>query len=200
MNIIRQKPANQQAVQKLEGFVISLKGTLDKGEPPNFSARQSKYGVSSSTTSACKALGIIKKEGNKYVFKSEETPGTIALLILDYFLKQNKKTMRGDVIPNFEALTRTLGNIVEKLTLLTVQNEVGLKRLKQGNTAPETSDLFRVDDQRLYLAGQIAAGIYDRVFPFVLNPSDGASIQETNRMIVEATDDLLLQLRAKPKE
>jgi hypothetical protein len=205
MNAIRQKVANEQAVAKLEGFLLSLKLDLDEGNPGNFSSRQKQFNVSNSTTAACKALQIIGKEGSKYKFKSQQPPRTLALLILDYFLKQNKKTMRGDIMPDFEPLMHALGNIFEKLNILTVQNEVSLKRLKTGlNGNYENTDLFKVDEQRLYIAGQISSGIYfDHNQQTVREPVDiwnDEHIEKINNRIVYATDNLLANLREGKNE
>lgn len=59
---MRQKPANEFAVKKIEAFLHALSIALKAGEPANFSSRQKRFNVSNSTTSACKALGFIKKK------------------------------------------------------------------------------------------------------------------------------------------
>lgn len=97
--------------------------------------------------------------------------------------------MQAGIIPEFAAIANTLNTILEKLNIGIVQNEIALKRSKSALNSTDIPELFRIEDQRVYIAGQIAGNI-NHNFYF-------QDFRLANRQIIEATDDLICQLRIK---
>lgn len=196
---MREKPANEHAVARLIGFLTIIKFRAKSGAPPNSDIKLliKSEGVAKRTFSDCKALGIFKVEDEKYTWlKQDQDLRKLALLILDYRLTKTKKTVHYP-IPDFAGFAQSLEAIAERLAVLATQNEKWLKVAKNGlETINEPANLFRVDDQRLYIAGQIASVIYQDVHN-IHNDEFEARIHSRNQKIVLATDDLMKKLLNK---
>lgn len=194
--MLRQKPANEAAISRLINFLNDSWLTLksDKIKKYNFTELMESHGVAKRTFSDCRALGLIKIEaGKKPEWINKEEPSRhMALRILDYRLKKTKKQVHYP-IPDFAAIGESLKEITDRLIYLSVQNEKWLKTHKNyENSNVSESDLFRVDDQRLYLAGQIASGVFSN--EAILNYSP-EQFEIINKNIVTITDGLILKLK-----
>lgn len=190
---MREKPANEGAIARLIGYLNDVYLT-SKANSTTFSAFElHKYHqVAKRTTSDCRRLKIFQVNEDKTVtWLDEDQPARfMALRILDYRLKKTKKTIHVP-IPDFAGIADTLQTIGERLAQLAVQNEKWLKRAKNDENGLATEgDLFRVEDQRLYIAGQIASRIYKDSFEH--NPDQ--SISRASDFVIKATDDLMKKL------
>lgn len=161
---MREKPVSQERIDKYIDFLFVVKnnseGTVQILTLSEI-AKNSK--VSSSAPSALEKLNIIEKKSKfVWIWKSETRPSkTIALKVLDFLLHKNKKTVHYP-IPEFAGIAESLEHISERLIELAVQNEKWLRAHKNGlkSNEQEATDLFRIDDQELYIAGQIASALY----------------------------------------
>lgn len=224
--MLREKPANEVAVEKLINFLAEAEVTLKtENIKYDFSEIIKSNGVAKRSFSDLKALKIVKHEaGKKPEWIGREQPLRItALQILDYRLKKSKKAIHVP-IPDFAPITDSLKTIAERLAHITLQHERLLRTPK--NAINETDvDLFRVDEQRLYIAGQIASAVY-KSHSFCLHemiavpefdngnatssamkakcklcgyePDNAFQVIDINSMIVSATDDLMSKLLNKP--
>lgn len=199
--MLRQKPANEQALGRLIDFLLDLRNkTSPTSSIINIGETEKMWSVSNRTFSDCIKLKIIIRseiKPEKFLWqKGQVSTRILALQILDHRLKKTKKQIHVP-IPDFAAIADTLQTIGERLTQLAVQNEKWLKRNKNEDIAVASDDLFRVDDQRLFIAGSIASGIYKEAFKYIQNPDDGAAIGSTSDFIISATDDLISKLLNK---
>lgn len=175
---MRVRSVNEKAVGKLINFLTELKTDIDQGLYVTAGFLQTKHGVSKSSYSACRKLNIITAEQKWNIFFKPDRQ--TAIKILELLRQRSDKQVDAPISDLW----------VQEITAIKgLLTEVRDNTKKQNNR----SEGFKINE-RVYLAGQIASGIYDRVFPFILNPSDGASVEETNNMIIKATDDLLLKL------
>lgn len=193
--MLRQKPANEEALQKLISFLFEIKSFAHNTPEQRIDVKYSikTYQVAKRTFSDLKALKIITEQGDKIEFISKEDLRKIALKVLDYRLKKTKKQIHVP-IPEFAGIADSLKTISERLEQLAVQNEKWLKTHKNSLVSNvENSDMFRVDDQRLYIAGQIAGNIFKESFQYN-NECDVQVIDRASNFIVQATDDLINKL------
>ena len=197
---MREKPANEQAINRLNAFIgdlyLRIIGNVAELKPGPL---MNNYHVASRTMGDLKALKIIKQDGKKYTWLGTEEVTNqylrrISLLVLDYRLKQTKKKVHYP-FPELAAIGETLKDISERLVQIAVQNEKSLKTPKN-DFKTNTEDLFRVDEQRLYLAGQVAGGVYS-----ILNQGKITfqQISDFNDVIINITDDLYNKLLNKQK-
>lgn len=194
---MREKPVNPKTVER---YIDFLNGVFDNQWPyecqVTITAIAMGDGVSKSAPTELVKMGIIQKDNPKrWIWTSNERPGKeLALKLLDKLLHRNKKTIHVPLQPDFNGITASMQTVAERLAQIAVQNERILKRVKNEDVAIASEfDLFKIDDQRLYLAGQIATGLYSS------NSTDGMELKSINAQIVQTTDDLLLQLRNNQK-
>lgn len=202
---MREKPINQASLHRTIQFLKNLKTVCDYDAPISLSTLVKEHGIASGTGSACFHEMIIETIGkNKFKWlpkmtnmagdNSEEVFKHLALQIKDRLLHKNKKTIHTPINPDWATVITHLKEISDKLSISLQQNESVLKRIKtdiKGND----QDLFKVDDQRLYIAGQIASGIYSNT---TINPLNEICNQkdtdDVNNYIVNLTDDLMNKL------
>lgn len=198
--MLREKPANEQAVQRLTDYLkmvsFCLKGS---GADADFKTLQSDYQVSKSTYSDLKQLGIIEKGEHRHIWKAgSANERTLALKVLDHRLKKYKKKLHVP-IPDLAAIGDTLKTIAERMMQITAQQESWLKRAKNGQSDEmvdiNQSNIFEQQQQRqkdrVYIAGQIASKVY---ISLPIHSVDFEMIEDINNSIVLSTDDLLKRL------
>jgi hypothetical protein len=197
---MREKPVSPARLQKYIDFLYSIHendSVNNKSNQASLSTIATNYAVSSAAPNALIKLGIITRE-SKYVWTWKEATRptkTHALKLLDHLLHKNKKTLHVP-IPEFAGIAQSLQTIADRLTELHINSERSLKRAKNalnGKLENET-DLFRVDDQELYIAGQVAAGVYSTLNAGTFNPED---VSMSNETIAFITKDLMNKLRNK---
>jgi hypothetical protein len=161
---MREKPANEKAVNNLIEFLKMVRFGLTGTPPTEFISKwQEDYQVAKRTKSDLTTLNIITKNADgSYKWNVGDNFRVIALRVLDHRLKKTKKTVHFP-FPEFAGISDSLKEISQRLVELAVQNEKWLRTHKNPQITNEPADLFRVDDQRLYIVGQIASGIYKNV-------------------------------------
>jgi DNA-binding transcriptional regulator YhcF (GntR family) len=191
---MREKPANKEAVINLTNFVKWIRyHSTQSPESVNVEYFISSEKVSKRSFQDLRRLGIVevtKQDGFTLInCKSKEKDDRkIALQILDFRLKKSKRTVHYP-IPDFAAIGESLKEITERLVHLSVQNEKWLKTHKNyENSNVSESDLFRVEDQRLFIAGHIAGecfkeGRYEE------------GIEAATDYVIKITDVLLSKLK-----
>lgn len=208
---MREKPANEAAVQRLISFLKMVQFQA-KGNPNiiNFNSLQEDEGVAKRTASDCRALDIIKADGNKTIWIPKEPVDfrLLALKILDHRLKRTKKTIHFP-IPDFAGIADSLKEISERLMYLTVQQEKFLKTAKTGQieSADNSATLFTEEQQRhkdrVYLLGQIAGSYFSDLTPYnssdpeVNASTDQANISARSKTVFNIVDNLLEKLYTK---
>lgn len=191
--MLREKPANELAVQRLTSFLKWIRyHSTQTPQSVNVEYFIQSEQVAKRSFSDLKRLGIVKVNKESITWVSKDDDRTLALKILDYRLKKSKKQVHVP-IPEFAAIGESLKTIAERLAVITVQYEKSLKQSKNIEITGE-SDMFKVEDQRLYIAGQVAAGIYS---DFKGTTITAQAIEKTNKTIVSITDDLIRQLLIK---
>lgn len=157
---MREKPANEQAITRLVRFMKDVNMAAISGLQLDVAYSLKQTGAAKRSFSDLKKLGIITVDDDKKIkwISLHLNFRSLALQILDHRLKQSKKTVHFP-IPDLSPLTDSLETIVERMNQLLVQHERLLRQPKNNETRPD-ADLFKVDDQRLFIAGQIAAGLY----------------------------------------
>jgi hypothetical protein len=200
---MREKPVTESTLQKYCGFLAAIERTslpFINEEKDSLSAIAKLHQVSSSAASAIVKLGFVEKGETRNVWhwnrKNKHIP-LMAFQLLDYLLHKNKKA-QVTPIPGLADISDSLKAISDHLVHIAVQNEKLIKSLTTGQiTEIKSGDLFRVDDQELFIAGHIASGVYEAGFQHMMNPRDAACYETSNMMIIEATKDLMNKLRNK---
>lgn len=191
---MREKPVSEVTVDKYIDFLFNVQKLSDNAAQVTLRKLTELNNITAYAAVAIVKLGIIEKHKEKgsWTWKVGRPSKQMALQLLDFILHQRKKTIHTPIMPDWASIAKALDNVSEKLAVITVQNNNALKRLKIApNQTGEKADLFRVDDQRLFIAGQIASGIYHSDF---FNSLAEQHIQQANDYIVRATDDLITQL------
>lgn len=193
--MLREKPANEYALNNLIDFLNDMWLGCQNNLKNDVQNSIKHFKVAKRTFYDIVKLGIVKVDPNdkdRQIWLKEEPTRRTALQILDYRLKKTKKTLHVP-IPDFSGIADTLQTIGERLAQLTVQNEKWLRTNKTTQITNEPADLFRVDDQRLYIAGQIASGVYSQI-----DYTDAIDqFEERNDKIIKASDDLMNKLLKK---
>lgn len=184
---MRQRSVNEKAVSKLINFLTSLKKDLDLGHGA-ITARQLqlKHGVSNSTYSTCRKLNIVTDDmsWNLFCKPNRET----ALKILEFLRQRSDKQTDK---PISDLWIAEIASIKELLT------QVRDNAKKNNNR----SEGFKISE-RVYIAGQIASGIFDLE---ILHSNSGKigsgkmikeDISLLNDYVIFATDDLLSKLNS----
>lgn len=194
---MRYRSPNEKAVAKLLNFLNALQQKCDGTDFTEFTTTQlhKSFSVSKSTYSVCKKLGIVKesKEGLEWV---KEAPNReMCLQILSVLLEQSKKEVLTPISQDWQALNEALRDISEKITIGITQNK---NRLDGFKMPQKQTTIFSEQEQRqkdrVYLAGQIANGIYSGRVCGDLQPHTIAIISNT---VLNATDHLLNKLYSK---
>lgn len=188
--MLREKPANEAAIARLIDFLSEVQFiTTRHGYELDLKYLQDSNKVAKRTPSDLKVLGIIENKDTAYKWKGGTDLRKIALKILDHRLQKNKKTVHFPIY-GLQGISQSLETITDRLAQLLVQNERLLKSPKIGQIS-EDVDLFKVDEQRLFLAGQIANGLYSGVNH---QTRSDETLLKLNETIVWATDDLMKKL------
>lgn len=191
---MREKPANEAVVQRLIDYMNRISWQLKgEGADVDFKYLQKEFGVAKRTYSDLKALKIISFENKRHVFKAALDLRTLALKILDYRLKKNKKTVHYP-IPGLADIADSLKQITERLMQLSVQHERLLKQPKNDIKGSD-QDLFRIDDQRLFVIGCLLPSVHSNTSAY---PHTG--MKDRNFLAIEIADDLLNQLLKRGNE
>lgn len=225
--MLREKPVKKEILERYRLFIEAVRWTEKQTNILTLSQLANRYGINSSAPGTLIQLGFIKKENSKLWewLKPEKSSEQCGLEMLNHLLNKTKKTIHVP-IPDFAAIGESLKTIAERLAHIAVQNERLLKSDKTGVKSGD-ADLFRVDDQRLFIGGQIASGVYRNahlcnhrmidvpVFDNVNSSTEARKAQcekcgftpngteelydytAYNRYIVLATDDLLSQFKGK---
>lgn len=174
---MRVRAVNEKAVSKLIAYLTDLRKDLSDGIYVTGHHLQTKHAVSKSTYSVCQKLEVIVNQTWNNAFDADRKT---AIKILEFLRQQSDKQSDQPISDLW---------IAEIAAIKLLLSEVRDNSKRKDNR----SEGFKISE-RVYLAGQIAGGVYNRVFPFILNPSDGASFDEANIMIVKMTDDLINKL------
>ncbi len=161
---MREKPVSLERIEKYVTFIGQVRNHSEENNPNNIlslSEIARSNNVSSAAPAALIALRYIDRKGkNVWNFNTTKSLKEVALKVLDHLLHKNKKTIHVP-IDGLAEVADSLKTIGERLADIYVQNSKLLKTAKNGLKSNDTeADLFRVDDQELYIAGQIASGVY----------------------------------------
>lgn len=197
---MREKPVSPARLEKYITFLLEVKKNnieYNPNCPVTLSEFVKMHEVSSAAPSVLEELGFIKRLSKKewrWTTKAHNhLEKTIALKLLDFLLHKNKKTVHVP-IPEFAGIADSLKTIADRLAEIYVQQQKSLKSPKNASAGNSEADLFRIDDQRVYIAGQIASGIYS--ICDIENLRQG-QVVDCNDLIIAATNDLLNKLRNK---
>lgn len=189
---MREKPVSQDRIEKYIRFLTSVFNASDNNDLTNLltlSEIAKRFKVSSGAPKALHDMGIIQKQigsKNTWTWKGESPSKVLALKVLNFLLHKNKKTVHVP-IPEFAGIADSLKTIIDRLGEIYVQHERGLKTSKSGHNG--NIDLFRVEDQRLFLIGSLLPTIHSSNSPY---PHGG--MEERNFLAIEIADDVLKQL------
>lgn len=167
---MRVRAVNEKAVAKLIAYLTDLRKDLADGIFVTGHVLQTKHAVSKSTYSVCQKLEIIVDQTWNNAF---DTDRKTAVKILEYL---RQRSDRQTDKPISDLWCQEIAAIKELLTQV------------RDNTKKQNKGLegFKISE-RVYIAGQIASGIYTE-------GTRGDSIASLSSLIVMATDDLLKQL------
>lgn len=192
---MRQRKANEVAVEKTISFLEELKYLLDEKRKFNSSELQTYHGISKSTFSVCKKLDFIK--GGKWL--AVDPNRQQALSILEVLRQQHSKRIDVALSDDFAL---AIDRLITKLDNVSSENNNGLHGLKtpmlnralqqqsmQGNTL--FSDQESKQRDRVEMAKSIASGAFK-------NFEDLNNYSSINIRIITAADDLLNKLNSKP--
>lgn len=148
---MRQRSVNEKAIRKLIGFLIDLKKEISDGHVILSTILQENHSVSKSTFSACRKLEIIKPNADgifqwNSVFQSDRRT---ALKILELLRQRSDKQSDNPISEAWVLEISGIKQLLSEIRDSTKKREGALNGLK----LPQI-------DQRTYLAGQIASGIF----------------------------------------
>lgn len=190
---MREKKCLESTVDKYINFLIAVKANEnDKYASMDYLIEQHK--INKSVRKTLITLFIIDyKSNNFWHYLSFEPDRKLALTVLDHLLEKGKKS-RHTPIAGMEAFVTA----VERNTEAINRNAIEVNKLlktRENRLGDNTGDLFRVDSDRLYIAGQMVSLFRDA---FEYNQvGDEQAISRTSDFIIRATDTLLLKLKAK---
>ncbi len=201
---MRIRKANEAAINKTLNFLNALQHKCDGTDFTEYTTSQLHiaFQVSKSTYSVCKKLSIVKETPIGIEWIKEQPNWEMCLQILGVLLEQKKKEVVMPISTEWLNLSEVLTDISEKLT-------IGINQQKSVLNRPilplKESSLFSDQEQRqkdeVYIAGQIASGIYfDHNQETIREPVDiwnDDHIEKVNNRIIFATKDLLNKLRNK---
>jgi hypothetical protein len=199
---MREKPANEDAVKRMIGFLSAVKDkTTDETFTTSCADLQKNFQTSRLAFSSIKFLKVVEPvpNSNKFKWNDDFQPGRkLALMVLDNILHKNKKVKHVPLMPEFATAVSLLAKISDKLDVYTLQQENILKRLKQpSNELPAImgETLFSEADQYhkdfVYLAGQVSSSAWDNVTVALTSKTD---VDLINRNIMHITTDLLTKI------
>lgn len=193
---MREKPVSPERIEKYVEFINTVRMNSQHSNPHNIvslSEIASNNAVSSAAPAALIKLGYVdRKSKTTWFWKTDSPLREIALKVLDYLLHKNKKTIHVP-IPEFAGIADTLTTIAERLAQLVVQNEKYNRGAKNSiKQAEAETDLFRVDDQELYIAGQVASGYLSEFSDIRFN-----DVENSAELINKMTIAIMNKLRNK---
>jgi hypothetical protein len=191
---MRQKAPKESTVNKYINFLLSVHdysiGNFENGS--NLRLLAANCYINKNVAKAIVELKIVDIDGKGWHWLSFKPDRTLALTVLDYLLVKNKKQVHTP-LAGMEAFTTAIRQHTEAIQRNSLEINSGLRTLKNRSN-DNTPDLFKIDSERLFLAGAIASGIYHGDF---FNSLSQQHISQANDYIVEAVDDLLTKLKAK---
>lgn len=148
---MRQRSVNQKAVNKLTLFLYELRGRLANNETVIFTTLYEKHSVSKTTLSALKKLGYIIENGLTFEWANNlnHSDRTIAIKILELLRQRSDKQSDNPISEAWVLEISGIKQLLSEIRDSTKKREGALNGLK----LPQI-------DQRTYLAGQIASGIF----------------------------------------
>lgn len=196
---MRYRAPNEKAIGKLLNFLNALQHKCDGTDFTHYTSSQLHiaFQVSKSTYSVCKKLEIVKETKDGLQWIKENPNREMCLQILSVLLEQSKREKLTPISKDWTALNEVLNDISEKISIGIAQNNNNRPQpLKSPQKEPS---LFSDQEQRqkdmVYIAGQIASGVWKSEIKFVDDPEDVATIDHVNSFIMNATKDLLSKLR-----
>lgn len=195
----RQRSANEQAIDKTLKYLFEVKNLCKPIFNVYPTIQAERNGISKSSGSALKTLGIIKHLGkNKYEWLKGEPDRQMALLILEKLRVRQQKTIDSPVLPNMGALIEAVNSLTEKLTLTS-------NLPKHRTVEPKTPSLFADQESkeaiRLKILCSITSGVYNMEYketvsePFSIYSPE--HVHHLNNAIIEATEDLMNKFNSK---
>lgn len=181
---MRKRTVNQRALEKLSLLIFEVRGRLANKENLNFSQLYNTYNVSKSTISVAKKLGYIIEVDGYLTWNNpdQHSDRVIGLKILEALRQQSDKQSDKPISDLWVAEINSIKSLLSEIRSNTKDRATGLKSTSIS--------------ERVYLAGQIASGIYMGILKYIQNQNDTASIDGTSDFIISATDDLLKKLNS----
>lgn len=195
--MLREKKVHPQTLRRTSSFLRTLFHKCHNKEKFTLSTLTKEFQIASGTGAACIRQNIIKKIDAgfyQWIWPNELTSDEytkLALLIKDQCLVMSKKSTHTPINPDWLPLMNAVKELTNVMNVGMVQQEKLLKEIKtlnSPNLKDVSGDLFRVDDQRLYIAGQIVSSVY---YGLSSSPNTSNSYSLANDTVIAATDDLM---------
>lgn len=186
---MRQRSANQKAVEKLSTFLYEIRGRLANNEKVNFSELYTKHNISKSTLSALKKLGhIIDGESSvEWSNPLSQSDRVISLKILEFLRQQSDKQTDK---PISDMWCQEVSQI--KLLLSEIRDKLSEKNNRlEGLKIAHMADQSKND--RLETARMFASCMVSNREPGSIGAE---SIDLINQTAISLTDDLLSKLNS----
>lgn len=196
---MREKPINEDAIKRTITFIKLLYQHTKIQDRFSTSALARTCRVASGTFRAIFELNIVLiKDTGEIIWHSEKEPTEseyrkMALHVKDKLLHKNKKQQHTPLMPDWASIAKSLNDVSEKLTILTLQNESSLKRLKTPSNQISDSDLFRVSDQMLSIVISLIPTIHSNTSAY----PNFTTVEKRNKLAIEIATDLFNQLLKK---
>jgi hypothetical protein len=204
--MVREKPAKETAVQKTIAYLrdIQYQCTIpyDATKVHTLSKLSKMHGVSSSTGTVCRRLGIIKKDKKGgYEWLATAPDREMALLILDSMLRKTKRDTNIPLSPEWGAISAVLAEISNKLSISNQNTEIALSRLKnkQIEVHAMPGAMFKEEEQkhrdRIYLFGKIMPVVFEKEYDYTAH--NGKNLDVLNETIMGIVDAAIEKLYNK---
>lgn len=182
---MRQKKPTATTIIKMVAFLRDVNRLIGTEDVQPIKYLIQSHHIDKRVQKALKELRIVDiQNGVPEKWLSSQEPGKeLALLILNYNLEQNPRTLKATPFehPEFRSFLDLFSNISNELMNISGENKNLLEGFKMRNK----------ENDFIYLAGQIASGVYAE--------SPLTPYQQCNDMIVKATKDLFEKIKAELK-
>jgi len=193
---MREKTARDLVVNRYIEFLKDVQ-CYDVFEHTELSELIAKHGINKSVRRALIDLAIIDLKDNAYWnYLSFEPNKPLALSVLNYLLERSKKS-RATVIAGLEETNAVLRSLSETVNNYIQRRESVLKQTAMPSNGNLFSEVDSKQNMRVDIAKHIAGAVFGKSLPYIVNPGDSATIDETSRMIVTMTDSLISELSKK---